>query len=109
LNSGRRQRQVVEDVQHGDRHDRGDVEPDRDVEVPLAPDRASVPKKLTRSHPDHRNGDVDRPLELGVLLALRDAEGQGDRRGDDDELPAPEVELLSRSLNIRALQSRWVE
>jgi hypothetical protein len=52
------------------------------------------PEEVDREHhPDDRDRDVDRPLELGVLLALRDAERQRDRRGDDDRLPAPEVEL----------------
>ncbi len=29
-------------------------------------------------------------------LRLRDAEGQRERRGDDDQLPAPEVEVAER-------------
>jgi hypothetical protein len=97
-------------VQHRDGDDRGDVEPERDVHVPLAALR-SVPKKLTPKKPDPDDGDreVDGPLELGVLLALRDAEGQRDARRDDDQLPAPEVQGSAVSLNIRALQSRCVE
>ena len=41
--------------------------------------------------PDDRDRDIDRPLEFGVLLALRDAERQRQRGRDDDQLPSPEV------------------
>ena len=43
-------------------------------------------------HPDRRDEDVDRPLELRVLLALGDAERQGDGGEHDHRLPAPEGE-----------------
>ena len=42
--------------------------------------------------PDHGDQDVDRPLELGVFLALGVAQRQGDRGEQDDQLPAPEGE-----------------
>ncbi len=87
-----RDRQVVEDVQdrHGD--DAGDVEPDRDIEVPFPPLDHRAEEVDREDHPDHRDHDVDRPLEFGVFLGLRKAERKRDRRADDDELPAPEVD-----------------
>ena len=40
-----------------------------------------------------RDREIDRPLELRVLLALRESERQRDRGRHDDRLPAPEVDL----------------
>ena len=40
--------------------------------------------------------DVERPLELGVLLRRGLAGEQRDRRGDDDRVPAPEVDARER-------------
>ena len=58
---------------------------------------ASVQKKLTaKTTHDDGDGDVDGPLELRVLLALREARAERDRRGDDDGLPAPEMDLRER-------------
>src|SRR3546814_1659945 len=42
--------------------------------------------------PDHRDQDVQWPLEFGVLLALGDAHRQRDHRPDHRRLPAPEHE-----------------
>ncbi len=41
-------------------------------------------------HPDHGDQDVDGPLQLSVLLAAGDTQGQGDCGGHDHQLPAPE-------------------
>jgi hypothetical protein len=73
-----------------------DVEPERDVQLLLAP-LGQRPEEVHREqHPHHRDGEVDRPLELGVFLRLRIAERQGDRRGHDDHLPAPEVDAAQQ-------------
>src|SRR5690606_1342517 len=51
------------------------------------------PEKVDRKDdPDEGDGDVDGPDELGVFLAATEAEREGDGGGDDDELPAPEVQ-----------------
>ena len=65
----RRQREVVHDVQHRDDDDQRAVEPVRDVDRrDLAPrDRAEEHDRV--ADPDHGDRDVERPLELGVLLA----------------------------------------
>ena len=70
-----------------------------------------VPKKLiANDHPHHRDGDVDGPDQLGVLLGLGEAQREGDRGGDDDRLPAPEVEAgESASLHMRTLSRRCME
>jgi len=87
-----RQLQAVDDVQDRDGHDRRDVEPERHVEVGLVA-AGDGPEEVHREgHPDDRNRDVDRPDQLGVFLALRESQRQGDRRRDDDRLPAPEIE-----------------
>ncbi len=88
----RRHREVVEDMEKGDGDDGRDVEPDRDVDVALAALGDGAEDVDREDDPHHRDGDVDRPLELGVLLALGDAQRQGDGGGDDDQLPAPEVD-----------------
>ncbi len=85
--------EVVEDVQHRDGDDRRDVEPERDVQVPFAAiDERHQEVDAEESEPDDRDREIDRPFELCVFLALRDAERQRDRGGDDDRLPAPEME-----------------
>jgi hypothetical protein len=83
-------------VQHGHRDDRRDVKPDADVDVLLAPPGDGEEEVQAEEHPDDRDGQVDGPLELGVLLALRLAERQRDGRGDDDGLPAVEVDLAQQ-------------
>jgi hypothetical protein len=57
--------------------------------------------KATHTSDDH---EVDGPLELGVLLRLRDAERQGDGGGDDDELPAPQVDVAQQIARHAGLQ-----
>ncbi len=84
-------REVVEDVQDGDGDDRRQVEPERHVEVALASANERADEVDREDHPDDGDHDVDRPLQLGVLLGLGKAEGERDGGGDDDELPPPEV------------------
>jgi len=91
LEPPRRDREVVEDVQDGDGDDAGDVEPERDIQMPLPPPGDGPEEVHRKGHPDHGDRDVDRPFELGVLLGLGEPERQGERRGDDDQLPSPEV------------------
>ena len=71
---------------------------------------ASVQKKLTANATQTTTtGDVEEPLELGVLLGLRDAQRQRDRRPEDHQLPAPQWTFDSRSDAMRTFSSRWVE
>src|SRR5690606_32405597 len=52
------------------------------------------PEEVHREEdPDDGDSDVDGPLELRVLLRLADAERQREGSGDDDRLPAPEVDV----------------
>ena len=48
-------------MEHRDRDDDRDVEPDRDVEVLLVPPRERPEEVDREDHPDDRDGDVDRP------------------------------------------------
>ncbi len=94
----------------GDGDDGGDVEPERHVEVPLAP-LDQRPEEVDREdHPDDRDRDVDGPLELGVFLGLREAERQRDARPTTMIDCQPQKWNRPRkSENIRALHSRCVE
>ncbi len=94
-------REAVHHVQHGDRDDGGDVEPQGDVEVLLVAPLDGQEEVRREHQPDDRDGDVDGPLELRVLLALGESERKRDRRREDDELPAPEVDGAQRV--VRAL------
>jgi 23S rRNA (cytosine1962-C5)-methyltransferase len=96
LHRPRHDHEVVEDVEHGDGHERGDVEPQRDVEVPLASAGERAEEVCGEHNPDDGDGDVDGPLEFRVLLRLAVAEGQRHGRGDDDGLPPPEVQPAQR-------------
>ncbi len=97
VDQARGEPEVVEDMQHRHGDDRGDVEPERDIDVALAAVNQGHQEVAAEEHkPDDRDGDVDGPLQLGVFLALRDAQGQRQCGGDDDQLPAPEVELAEQ-------------
>jgi len=85
-------RQVVADVEHRDRDDARDVEPDRDVEVLLAPDRDRAEEVHRVDDPEDRERHVERPRQLGVLPGLREAEEVADPAGGDQRLPPPEVD-----------------
>ena len=91
-----RQAQVVDDVEHRHGDDGRDVEPDRDVEPALLAARQGPEKIHREHHPDAGHRDVDRPDQLGVFLAARKAQRERDRRRDDDELPAPEMQLREK-------------
>ena len=84
--------EVVDDVEHRHRDNRGDVEPDGDIEGLLVADGESPEKVDGENDPDQRDRDVDRPDELRVFLAARKPERQRDGGGDDDELPTPEMQ-----------------
>ena len=92
LQQADRQLERIDDVQQRDRDERREVEPDRDVEMALPP-ACDRPEHVDAEHDPHRgNRNVDRPLELRVFLAGREAERQRQRGRNDNELPAPEVD-----------------
>jgi hypothetical protein len=84
--------QVVDDVQQRDGDDVGAVEPVGHVDVLDLALGDGAEEQHRVGHPDHRDQDVDRPFQLGVFLALGDAQRQRDGGGHDDQLPAPEHE-----------------
>ena len=97
-------RERVHDVEHRDGEDRRDVEPDRDVEVLLVALRERPEEVDREHHPHERDREIDRPLELRVLLALREAERERDRSGDDDRLPAEEMDSREPIVGESGLQ-----
>ena len=73
-----RQFQAVEDVQDGDRDDRGDVEPQRHVHVPFAAAEERAEEVDREDDPDHGDRQVDGPFQFGILLARREAQRNRD-------------------------------
>ena len=96
LEQADRQFERVDDVQQRDGDEGGEVEPDRHIQVTLAATQDRADHVPAEHDPHAGDEQVDRPLELGVFLARRDAERQRQRRQDDDELPAPEVNRAQR-------------
>ena len=82
---------MIDDVEHRDRHDGGDVEPERNIEGAFVAFRQGPEEVNTKHHPDHDHRDVERPDQFGVFLALRQPGGKSDRSSENDRLPAPEV------------------
>ncbi len=84
---------MVDDVEHRDRHDGRDVEPDGDVERLVSFRFASVQKKLTpKTTQMSTTAMLMRPDQFGVFLAAGQAGGKRDGSSKDDCLPAPEVD-----------------
>ena len=83
---------AVDDVQQRDGQDEGAEEPVGDVDVAHLADAHGAEEDDRVGDPDHRDQQVDRPLELGVFLAAGDAQRQRDRGQHDHRLPAPEGE-----------------
>jgi 23S rRNA (cytosine1962-C5)-methyltransferase len=91
-----RQGEVVDDVEHRDGDDEGQVEPVGDVDVRFLALHHGAEIGDQVGHPHDGEPQVDEPFGLGVLLALRDAEQVAERRGDDEELVAQQHEPAER-------------
>ena len=92
LEESRRDLQRVEDVQHRHGECRRDIKPNRHIHVLLAAFGDCSHQIHGERHPHDGDRDVDGPFEFSVFLAGGEPQRQGDRRGNDDCLPAPEVE-----------------
>ena len=63
--------QVVKDVQNCDGNNRGNVEPERDIHVPLtALVEGHKEVDTEECDPHHRNQKIDGPFEFSVFFAL---------------------------------------
>jgi hypothetical protein len=91
LERANRDRQRVDDMQHRDGDDRRDVEPQRDVQMLFVAPLEREKEVRRKDQPDRGDRQIDRPLELRVLLALRRSERERDGGSHDDRLPTPEV------------------
>ena len=80
-------------MQQGYRDHRGHVKPDGDVDVTFAPDQQGAEKIDCKNDPNKSDGDVNRPFQLGIFLGDSDSQRQRHRCCDDDQLPAPEVDV----------------
>jgi len=79
-------------MQHCNRYERSDVKPDGHIHVLLAALDDGAEQIDRERHPDNGDGDVNGPFQFGVFLRGGQAERQRDGSGDDDAVPAPEVE-----------------
>jgi hypothetical protein len=104
LEQAYRDREGVDDVQHGHGDPGGDVEPDGHVQVALAALEDGAEHVDTEHDPDQGDRDIDGPLELGVFLAGCDAQWQCDSGRHDDQLPAPEMEPAQAVVEHAGLQ-----
>ena len=68
LPQGDGESQGVDDVEHCHGENRGDVEPQGDVEMLFTACRKRSEEVQRKHYPNRRNADVDRPFELGILL-----------------------------------------
>ena len=87
-----RDRQVVDDVQHGDGDDEGEIEPVRHIDVRLAPPRQRADIDEEIDDPDQGQPQIHVPLRLGIFLRLGDAEQVSGGGKHNEELVAPEHE-----------------
>ncbi len=85
-------RQVVDDMQHGDRHDEGEVEPVGHVDVRLLAVDQGAEEHQEIGDPDDGEPQVDVPFGLGIFAALGDAHQIAGGRQHDEQLVAPEHE-----------------
>ena len=84
-------------MKDGDRDDGCDVEPQANVQMPLATGQQRHHEVHDEEKcPDDRDCQIDRPLHLCVLFALRNPHRERHRRRHDDRLPAPKMEPPQR-------------
>ena len=81
-----RDRDVVEDVEHGHDQDEGHVVPVGHVDMRLGPARERAQVEDEVGHPDHDQPEVGVPLGLGVFLRLGDTHEVARHREDHEEL-----------------------
>jgi hypothetical protein len=86
-----RHSQGIADMQHRHRDGGGNIEPDGDVKVLFSPPENRAQQIDGERDPNDRDGNVDRPFQLRVFLARRQAQWQRHGRAHDDSLPAPEI------------------
>ncbi len=96
LPKGHRKFQVVADVKHRNGHPGGNVEPDGHIQVLLPPLQNGAEHVDPKGDPYQRDGNVDGPFQLGVLMRTGDAQRKRNGRRQNDGLPAPEVELVQK-------------
>ena len=78
-------------MKHRHGNESGNVKPNGHVHVPLPPFEYGTHHVDAKHHPNERDGNVNGPFQLGILLRGSHAQGQGNGCGHNDELPAPEV------------------
>ena len=84
--------EVVDDVQHGNRHDEAQVEPVRHIDMWLLACQDRAEERDEIGNPDDRQPDIDIPFRLRIFASLRYAEQIAGGGHDDEEVVAPEHE-----------------
>ena len=87
-----RHRQIVDDVQHGNCDDEGEIKPVGHIDMRLTALPQGAQEHQQVNHPHDGEPEVDVPLRFRVFLRLGDAKHIAGRRQHDEELIAPEHE-----------------
>ncbi len=82
--------QAVHHVQIGDHDKHAHEEPVGHIDVTGLALGDGHDEVEAESQPDDGDGQIDRPLQLGIFLGLGDAQWKSDDGSDDDQVPAPE-------------------
>ena len=69
-----RQRQIVDHVQHGNRHDEGQIEPVRHIDMWLLADKQRTEEDHEIGDPDDGQPQIDIPFGFGIFAPFGDAE-----------------------------------
>ena len=97
LHAGERHFHVVDNVQHRNGDDEGAEEPVGHIDVGGGALHQGAEEDDGIGDPYHSDGDINRPLQLGILFGGGVTQRQRDGGREDDCLPAPEDEGCQRA------------
>ena len=83
----------IDNMKHSNRYKGCDVEPDGHIQMTFSSFDDGHEHVETKYHPDQGDGQVDGPFKFSIFLTGRHAEWNGDGCCNNDQLPAPEVNL----------------
>ncbi len=83
----------IHDVKNRDGDNRGDVEPNGNIEMTFTTTKNSSEKIDGKDDPDDGNRNIDRPFKLGIFFSHRISERKSKRGRNDDQLPSPKMDF----------------
>ena len=98
---GNRNRQVVAQMQHCDRHDEGQIEPVRDIDMRLMTLQQGSDEHRQIRNPHHGDPDINKPFRFGIFATLGNPHHIAECGHDDEQLIAPENECRKRLAAIK--------